>query len=112
MVPAPSPCCREEALRAAGFTDIFRQIKAKENSSALGLLRDVCAELDQHSEQARILRRSQGGPSLFCHLVNLPAWSAQRRVDSLRALAAGPTLPRSRPVLLGSPGCSGTAGAP
>ncbi|KAL4443034.1 hypothetical protein ABPG77_008525 [Micractinium sp. CCAP 211/92] len=42
---------REEALRAAGFTDIFRQIKAKENSSALGLLRDVCAELDQHSEQ-------------------------------------------------------------
>lgn len=45
--------CREEALRAAGFTDIFRQIKAKENSSALGLLRDVCAELDEHSEQAR-----------------------------------------------------------
>ncbi|KAL4457774.1 hypothetical protein ABPG75_012639 [Micractinium tetrahymenae] len=42
---------REEALRAAGFVDIFRQIKAKENAGALGLLRDVCAELDQHTEQ-------------------------------------------------------------
>ncbi len=57
------PPCREEALRAAGFTDIFRQIKAKENSSALGLLRDVCAELDQHSEQVQYLETA---PASLC----------------------------------------------
>lgn len=63
----PLPC-REEALRAAGFTDIFRQIKTKENSSALGLLRDVCAELDQHSEQVHLLKTPPGSVSLSFHL--------------------------------------------
>jgi len=43
--------CREEALLAAGFTDIFLPIKARENEEALALLPDVCAELDQHAEQ-------------------------------------------------------------
>ncbi|EFN58807.1 hypothetical protein CHLNCDRAFT_19893 [Chlorella variabilis] len=42
---------REEALIAAGFTDIFLPIKAKENASALALLPDVCAEVDQHVQQ-------------------------------------------------------------
>ncbi|KAI7846494.1 hypothetical protein COHA_000029 [Chlorella ohadii] len=42
---------REDALIAAGFTDIFLPIKARENASALELLPDVCAELDQHTEQ-------------------------------------------------------------
>ncbi|PRW56218.1 hypothetical protein C2E21_5015 [Chlorella sorokiniana] len=42
---------REDTLIAAGFTDIFLPIKARENASALELLPDVCAELDQHTEQ-------------------------------------------------------------
>ena len=33
--------CREEALQTAGFTDIFRPIKARENSEALALLPEV-----------------------------------------------------------------------
>ena len=37
---------REEALRKAGFRDIFRQIKVTENGNALKLLRGVCKELD------------------------------------------------------------------
>ena len=37
---------REHALREAGFTDVFRDVKANENVRALRLLRGVCAELD------------------------------------------------------------------
>ncbi len=33
---------REQALRDAGFTDVFRQIKAEENDKALLLLPTVC----------------------------------------------------------------------
>jgi hypothetical protein len=43
--------CREDALRAAGFSDIFLAIKQQENATALALLPDVCADLDQHTEQ-------------------------------------------------------------
>ncbi|KAI3436715.1 hypothetical protein D9Q98_006130 [Chlorella vulgaris] len=42
---------REDALRAAGFSDIFLAIKQQENATALALLPDVCADLDQHTEQ-------------------------------------------------------------
>jgi hypothetical protein len=41
---------REQALREAGFTDVFREVKATENRNALRLLRGVCAELDALSE--------------------------------------------------------------
>lgn len=41
---------REHALREAGFTDVFRVVKATENHNALRLLRGVCAELDALSE--------------------------------------------------------------
>lgn len=51
MHPASCVSRREDALIAAGFTDIFLPIKARENASALELLPDVCAELDQHTEQ-------------------------------------------------------------
>ena len=34
--------CREQALRAAGFHDIFRPIKDRENEGALALLAGVC----------------------------------------------------------------------
>ena len=52
--------CREEALIAAGFVDIFLPIKARENASALELLPGVCAELDQHAEQVRRQARCAG----------------------------------------------------
>ena len=42
---------REEALLAAGFSDIFRSIKRQENDAALALLPGVCAELDGHTDQ-------------------------------------------------------------
>lgn len=38
--------CREQALRAAGFQDIFRSIKQKENEGALELLGEVLQEID------------------------------------------------------------------
>ncbi|PSC71487.1 pantothenate kinase-like [Micractinium conductrix] len=41
---------REQALIAAGFSDIFSDIKRTENEGALALLPGVCAELDQHTE--------------------------------------------------------------
>lgn len=45
---------REESLREAGFTDIFREIKQKENNNALDLLPAVLAEVDaQPTPQAR-----------------------------------------------------------
>ncbi|KAG2436611.1 hypothetical protein HYH02_011546 [Chlamydomonas schloesseri] len=39
---------REDVLHAAGFTDIFAEVKAAESARALALLPGVCAELDSH----------------------------------------------------------------
>ena len=37
---------REDCLRNAGFTDVFKRVKNTENENALKLLGSVCAELD------------------------------------------------------------------
>lgn len=39
-------------LHAAGFTDIFADVKAAESARALVLLPGVCAELDSHGSLA------------------------------------------------------------
>ena len=54
--------CREDALIAAGFTDIFLPIKAAENASALALLPDICRELDEHEEQVGGAGGAGGAP--------------------------------------------------
>lgn len=41
---------REQALRACGFADAYRHIKAAENDAALTLLPEVLAELDRHAD--------------------------------------------------------------
>lgn len=64
-LPAPTPygllLCREQALRSAGFTDIFRPIKAQENAKAVSLLAAVCAEVRRRGVHKELMLLCNGG---------------------------------------------------
>lgn len=47
---ARCPERREECLHAAGFTDIFRGVKAAEGERALALLPQLLSELDARDD--------------------------------------------------------------
>jgi hypothetical protein len=88
--------CREDALIAAGFTDIFLPIKAAENASALALLPDICRELDEHEEQVGRTGAANGvgGAGCKCRLA-VPGFEAIETTAHVCGAAGG-----SREILL------------
>ncbi|KAI8111302.1 hypothetical protein M9434_004874 [Picochlorum sp. BPE23] len=67
---------REECLREAGFDDVYRMDKARENAAALEALPDLLAELDILEPPARLLSLVQGVLA-----ANIFDWGAKACVD-------------------------------
>lgn len=51
---------RDELLRAAGFHDVYYEIKHHDNELVLGILPDICRDLDEHSPRLRLQTAIRG----------------------------------------------------
>jgi len=67
---------REELLREAGFQDVYRMDKQRENAAALEALEDLLADLDRLDPPARVLSLIQGALA-----ANIFDWGAKACVD-------------------------------
>ena len=67
---------REELLREAGFEDVYRLDKQRENAAALEALEDLLADLDRLDPPARLLSLIQGALA-----ANIFDWGAKACVD-------------------------------
>lgn len=85
---------RDRLLRSAGIHDPYYEIKHHDNEMVLGLLPEVCRDIDAHHEPARLHAAIEGAMAGNIFDMGVPATANRMMAKSLSFLETRDNLPR------------------